>query len=294
MPTPDGTSATRGDLAFAIFKALGLTETSGDGRFSDGGYMSGMLTTLADLGITNGIGGGKFGTTNTTTRGEAFTMIARALGLADKDTSIAQASQALVDAGIVKGYGNDPGNLGLNDPLRPDHLNILVGRVSPEITKKRPDGSSIASDAATKTSEAASLNKAKQDPAYAAYLASVGVRRDQINDEIALRDQLFTQDSRMRSETYGRAAEQGVDGARMDFENRGLFKSGTRVGKEADVRAQVGYQAAQAALQAQMAKEQADMSSRRALADLDADAANAEVQSDEKRAADDTRRSYIK
>ena len=272
--------STRGDLAHAIFTALGLTETSGGGAFSDAGYLDGITTSLKDLGITNGIGGGKFGTSRTTTRGEAFTMIARAMGLADASTSIEDASRALVDAGIVKGYGDNPNNLGLDDPLRSDHLDLLVGRVAPQIQAARDDGSSIASDAAAEVDAAAKQNKAKKDPTYAAYLASVGVSRDRINDELDLRDDLYNQDSLRRSETYGRAAERAVGGTQMDFENRGLYRSGTRIAKEADQRAQVGYQEEQAALQALIAKQQADARDNSRLADLDTDEAEAELTHD--------------
>ena len=91
MPTADGWSS-RGDLAYALFNALGLKSVSGESKFSDAGLLGGVATTLADLGITKGVGDGKFGTGQATTRGQAFTMIARALKLADASTDIATAS----------------------------------------------------------------------------------------------------------------------------------------------------------------------------------------------------------
>ena len=215
------------------------------------------------------------------------------MGLADKNTSIEDASQALVDAGIVKGYGNNPNNHGLNDPLRTDHLKLLVDRVTPQIQETRDDGSSIASDAAEEVDAAAKQNKAKTDPTYAAYLASVGVSRDRINDELKLRDDLYNMDSLRRSETYGRAAERAVEGAQMDFENRGLYRSGTRVGKEADQRAQVGYQEEQAALQALIAKQQADAHDDSRLADLDTQEAEAELTHDAATAGDAIEGDYV-
>ena len=72
-------------------------------------------------------------------------MIARALGLADSSTSIEAASQALVDAGIVRGFNNDPTNIGINQPLREVDLERLMTRTSTQLDQPsgEPDGSTI-------------------------------------------------------------------------------------------------------------------------------------------------------
>lgn len=239
----DSPVATRGDLAYALWKALGLTEPTSTGKFSDAGYLDGITSTLADLGITNGIGGGKYGTTRPLTRGEAFTMIARALGLADANTSIPEASQALVDAGIVKGYGNDPNNLGINDPLQKNHLDLLLNRMQTDLA--RPDATSGQTgyekiqQAADETRD---LNNARQNPSYAAFLQAQGARLGEINDEIALRQELFSEDARRRSEAYRLATEQAIKGVRTDWENRGLFRSGARLGRESETRDNIARQ----------------------------------------------------
>lgn len=279
MPTADGWSS-RGDLAYALFNALGLTQVSGESRFSDGGLLGGVATTLADLGITNGVGGGRFGTTEKTTRGQAFTMIARALGLADANTDVATASQALVDAGIVKGYGNDPGNLGLNDPLKPEHLGMLMDRVKPNLQTPADDGRTIQERAAVQVDQARDQNQARQDPTYAAYLASIGVGIGQIEDEMALREELFNEDSKRRSESYQRATDQAMKGIGADFENRGLFRSGTRLQKEAERTQQIGYEAQDASLAAQRAFEENQRALARQKTALETERLQARIQSD--------------
>ena len=244
--------ATRGDLASALFNALGIEPTS-SGRFGDAGELDAATSTLADLGITNGIGGGQYGTAQPTTRGQAFTMIARALGLADANTTIQQASQALVNAGIVQGYGGDPNNLGINDPLQLDHLGLLVNRLEPELERPSGDigGGTVADRIVDQADQARDENVARQDPAYAAYLRGVGMRSAEIADEIALRQDLFAEDARRRSDAYARAQEQAMQGIQTGFEQRGLFRSGTRMRSEAEKRQQLGYEqeAAQAGAQ---------------------------------------------
>ena len=259
--------SSRGDLAFALFKALGVEPTS-SGKFSDAGYLDDITSTLFDLGITNGVGGGQFGTAQPTTRGQAFTMIARALGLADKNTSIEQASQALVNAGIVKGYNNDPRNLGINDPLEKKHLGLLIDRLKPELTRT---GSK--ERLTEQSQEAREAELVLDNPAYAAYLQQLGVRRGEIKDEMALRTDLFNEDARRRSESYQRAAERAVDGVQTDFENRGLFRSGTRLRREAETRQNIGYQQEQAQYAAQRAYEEAQRSLGLNLNELDREAA---------------------
>lgn len=243
--------ATRGDLASALFDALGVAPTS-SGQFGDSGTLDAATSTLADLGITNGVGGGQYGTAQLTTRGQAFTMIARALRLADANTSIEAASQALVNAGIVQGYGGDPMNLGINDPLQVDHLGLLINRLQPELAREAPGTGGTVQDQITDSAdEARDETTARQDPAYAAFLRAQGLRSSEISDEIALRQDLFTEDARRRSDAYGRAQERATKGVQTDYENRGLFRSGSRMRTEAEKRATLGYEqeAAQAAAQ---------------------------------------------
>ena len=290
MPTADGWSS-RGDLAYALFNALGLTQVSGESRFSDGGMLGGVATTLADLGITKGVGDGKFGTGQATTRGQAFTMIARALKLADASTDIATASQALVDAGIVKGYGNT-GELGLNDPLAPEHLALLIGRIEPELEKTDETGETIREKAASGVIAAQDTNRANTDPKFAAYLNQIGVGIGEVQDEIALRKELFNFDSKRRSETFARSAESSVDGVQTDFENRGFTRSGTRVGQEALTRQNVGYEAKAASLAAQRAFEENQRALGRRQTELEIERAEARTDADTRRAEQDTLDSY--
>jgi hypothetical protein len=237
------TYATRGDLARSLFAALGIEPTS-SGKFGDAGDLDAATSTLMDLGITNGVGSGQYGTAQQTTRGQAFTMIARALGLADANTTIEAATQALVNAGVVQGYGGDPSNLGINDPLQTEHLGLLIERLGPELARPtgNPDGATVGDMLIDRADDARDENRSREDPAYAAYLAQLGIRRGEIDDEIALRQELFSEDTRRRSESYGRATEQAMQGIGTDFENRGLFRSGARLGKEAERTQQIGYQ----------------------------------------------------
>lgn len=278
-PNPNATPATRGNLAEAIWGALGIGEATSTGKFGDAGPLDGITSSLMDLGITKGVGDGQFGTTQNTTRGQAFTMIARALGLADSNTSIEAASQALVSAGIVQGYGGDPNNLGLNDPLQVDHLQMLIQRVAPVLKAKDAEGSSIGERLVIKADDLRNQGMAKADPAYAAFLAANGIALDRVDDEIKLREELFNEDARRRTETYGRAAEAGVEGIQMDFENRGLFRSGTRLQREADKRKDIGFQQEAEQYAAQRAREAADRASGQRKADLEAEAADARMKS---------------
>ncbi len=234
-------SATRGQLAYALYNALGITEPSSTDRFSDAGYLAAVTSTLADLGITNGVGGDQFGTYQPTTRGQAFTMIARALGLAGPETSIAEASQALVNAGIVQGYGDERG-IGIDLPLEEPHIGLLMDRITPILDQDTGDGSTRRDQLNDVADQARETSLGRQDPRYAAYLANLGVRRGEIDDELALRQDLFNEDQRRRSETYGRMTDKAMEGIGMDFENRGLFRSGTRLGRQAERRAEIGYQ----------------------------------------------------
>lgn len=250
--------ATRGALAQALFNALEIQTTS-TGRFSDAGYLDAITSTLADLGVTSGIGGGQYGTSQPATRGQAFTMIARALGLADTNTSIEAASQALVDAGIVKGYNNDPTSIGINDPLREADLGLLMTRLTPELDQPsgEPDGSTIGDQIQDDADDASDANRARYDPAYAAFLQAQGLRRSEIDDAILMSQGLFEQDTDRRSDMYGRATERAMKGIGTDFENRGLFSSGVRSGRQAERFGEIGYDQAEAQYQAQRQQEQA-------------------------------------
>lgn len=235
--------ATRNTLALALYEAMGIAAPTSKGKFGDGGDLDGVVSTLADLGITNGVGNGQYGGAATTTRGQAFTMIARALGLADANTSIADASKALVDAGIVKGYGGDPNNLGINDPLQADHLGLLMDRLRPELSKTRIGEDKTVGEGILDTADELREDQmAQTDPTLAAFLASQGIRRGEIDDEIALRTDLFNEDARRRSEAYQRATDLAMDGIGTDFENRGLYRSAARMAQQGERRQQLGFQ----------------------------------------------------
>lgn len=249
-------TATRGQFAAALYNSLGISSPSSTGTFSDAGELDGVVSTLSDLGVTTGVGGGKFGTNVPITRGQAFTMMARALGLAGPGDNIAVASQALVDAGIVKGYG-ETGELGLNDPLKPEHMGLLMDRMGPELAKADPaTGETVQDRIISNVSDAADTSMARENPAWAAFLQAQGLRAAEIDDEIALRQELFQEDARRRSDTYMRATDQAIKGQQTDFENRGLFRSGARLQREADTRQRIGFQQEQEQYAAQRAQEE--------------------------------------
>jgi hypothetical protein len=231
----DTSGATRGDLAAVLFEAMGLTEASSSGKFGDGGFLDGITSTLSDMGITNGIGGGQFGTAQQTTRGQAFTMLARALGFADQNTSIEDAAAALVQAGVVQGLGDDPSNLGLDQPIRRVDLQTLMSRVPAQLAMDRGDGVTISSaietqfNAAAEAGQAATQQaQAATDPAYAAFLMKQNVGIDNIDADIKERQSLYQEDARLRSAAYQRQIDSGASGISTDFENRGLTRSGAR------------------------------------------------------------------
>lgn len=235
--------ATRNDLALALYEALGISAPTSKGMFSDGGDLDGVVSTLGELGITNGIGQGQYGGAGQTTRGQAFTMIARALGLADASSSIEEASAALVSAGIVKGYGNNPNDIGIDDPLQADHLALLMDRLAPELAKTRVgETETVGDQIISETDEIREDNMAEADPTLAAFLASQGIRRGEIDDEIALRTDLYNEDARRRSETYARAADRATEGIGVDFENRGLYRSAARAARQSERRGEIGHQ----------------------------------------------------
>jgi len=265
--------ATRGDLAFSLFNAMGIEQPTSSGKFGDSGYLDGITSTLTDLGITNGVGPKTYGTTQQTTRGQAFTMIARALGLADKNTSIEDASRALVSAGIVKGYGNDPGNIGINDPLDAGHLKLLMGRLAPELQKPRdatdPSKGTVGDDIIARADKERDVARAEDDPTFAAFLQAQGLRRSGIEDEIRLRTDLFGLEKERRKEAFSYDEQKSREGIQMDFENRGLYRSGTRQHKEAENQADYQRQLGDADFAARNSFETWRRSQEAAKAELD-------------------------
>ena len=262
-------AATRGDFAVALYNTLGITDPSSTGSFSDGGVNDGIYSTLSDLGITNGVGDGRFGAEAAVTRGMAFTMMARALGLADANTSIEDASRALVDAGLVKGYG-DTGELGLNDPLKPEHMAKLMTRMEPELARVTDEasGATVGSGVLDSVSTAGQQSQASTDPAYAAFLIQQGIDLDRVGVDIDQRQSLYDQDSLRRSETYASSMLEAKEGIDADFENRGFMRSGTRLreGNKSDTK--IGEAQERESYAAQRAKEQADQRDERTRQDL--------------------------
>lgn len=220
---------TRGSFAYTLFDTIGFDAPTSARRFADSGgtFLDGVTSTLADLGITNGISDTEFGITQEITRGEAFTMLARSLGLADADSSIEEASEALMRAGIVRGYNNDPASLGLNDPLRDEDMGRLIERIEPELSSTiRDDGTTLRDSLHESADKARDQFRSENDPVFAAFMASSGARQGDIGDELALREELFGESSERRAEKYGRELEQSQRGVSQDFENRGFFRSG--------------------------------------------------------------------
>lgn len=261
-------AATRGDFAVALYTTLGITDPSSTGKFSDGGVNDGIYSTLSDMGITNGVGGGRFGAEATITRGMAFTMMARALGLADASTSIEDASRALVDAGMVKGYAD--GSLGLNDPLKPEHTTLLMDRMAPELARVTDEasGATVGSGILDTVQAGAQESQAATDPAYAAFLIQQGVNLDRIGTDVRQRQELYNEDSLRRSETYASSMLEAKEGIDSNFESRGLYRSGTRLREGSKSDTKIGEAQERESYAAQRAKEQADQRDERTRQDL--------------------------
>lgn len=221
---------TRGDVAYKIYQALGISQPSSTDHFDDGGYLAGVASTLKDLGITEGIGGRQFGTMNNITRGEAFTLLARALKLVPPGTDIGTASEALRQAGIIQGYAN--GDLGLNDTITTGQIDLIMNRAAPLWDQPPPGGDATGGSVRDTHEQAGQAIRdeglARRDPTFAAYLQAAGVRQAQIEDEMETRADLFGQATGRRSEQYAKQAEDARRGINMDFENRGFYRSGTR------------------------------------------------------------------
>ncbi len=135
-----GDFTTRGEFASRLYASLGLKQHSSDGQFNDAhGELGRVTSTLKDLGVTNGVGNNNYGSDNVITRGQAFTMIARSMGLVDGSASIEDASRALKEAGVISGYSGT-GDLGINDPLQDDHLNTVMRNMQSHLGRQGSDG----------------------------------------------------------------------------------------------------------------------------------------------------------
>lgn len=229
--------ATRGDFAEQLYALLGMDKPTSTDKFADAG---GAASTLMDLGITNGIGEGQYGTDQTVTRGEAFTMIARALGLVDNKASIEQGTQALVNAGIVKGYNNDPNQLGIGDPLQLDHLGILlapdrVGAALKQEADPSQPGITVLDTLQSKADDARNANIAENDPGFAAFLAEQGIRK---SDRQAVIDQRVGQYDigvQKIQDEYDDQLDDDLRSSNLAWEDRGLHRSGARVAANTEI-----------------------------------------------------------
>ena len=283
-------ATTRGDFGLALYAALGITEPSSTGGFTDSGPNDGVFSTLKDLGITVGVGGDRFGGGDTITRGQAFTMMARALGLAGPGTSLQDASQALVDAGLVSGYAD--GSLRLDAPLETAHVGLLMDRMVPELARVTDpaSGATVGTDILDASHQAGQESQASLDPAYAAFLVQQGVDLGRVGVDIDQRQALYLEDANRRSETYSRSMLESEQGINTDFENRGLTRSGARDMGVQKSNTAIGYAQEAAANTAQRAKELADQASFRSRNDLLRGGAKSEIDSNwwtDRQAADD-------
>jgi hypothetical protein len=260
--------STRGDLASALYDALGITGPTSSGKFGDAGALDGVTSTLADLGITNGVGAGQYGTSAATTRGQAFTMIARALGMADANTSMEDATAALVASGLVKGYNDDPTTLGIDQPLLLTDMQELMKRVAPELGREVDGGGTVGSNLLLRAEDLRKEGKAATDPAYAAFLQQQGISLGRVDQDIKTRQELYDEDSLRRSETYRDAMGQATHGINQNFESRGLFRSGARQMGVARSNEQIGANQEAESYAAQRAKELADEADARYKNDL--------------------------
>lgn len=215
------TAATRGDFAFRLFEQGGYDADSA-GVFSDaaGTPLDAALSALSDAGVSQGISEDEFGALNKISRGEAFTMLARHLGLADPSTSIADASNALVSAGVVQ--GRPDGTLGLAETLTSNELDLLLQQsqasgISPVGPARQAEGRGDRLDIAV-----------FQDPEFAGLASGLGLSGQQAqlaydNQSSAFEDRLagLAQDFASQRLNSSRTINQ-------DFEARGFFGSGAR------------------------------------------------------------------
>ena len=130
---------TRGHFAVLLAQWLGLDVSRGGG-FSDtkGSYFDGATTALKNLGITTGIGGGRFGAGQPMTRAQAATMLARAFEISPSTRAafgdVARGSyyegavNALAELGVFT--GTRPGTFSPNAALEKRHLDIIFSRMT--------------------------------------------------------------------------------------------------------------------------------------------------------------------
>ncbi|WP_166246271.1 family 43 glycosylhydrolase [Paenibacillus turpanensis] len=115
--SPDGTfnpagEITRADFVVLLVRLLGLKSDS-PGSFTDvpkDAYYYEAVGTLKALGITNGIGEGRFDPSGKITRQDLMVLLARALTVTDKmqlDVGSSQALQSFTDANQVADYAAD-------------------------------------------------------------------------------------------------------------------------------------------------------------------------------------------
>ena len=215
---------TRGDLATALHKLVGVEETSRN-RFTDAGGHAVAASTLADLGILDGVDDDSFAPTDLTNRGDLFLALAKMLGLSTPRTTPEQAAAMLEDRGIIMSMSGDPR---IGEPIDQPLLTKILAKVSPELdeagdTGQTPrdylnDTADIARDAALSS----------EDEVFSAYLQAQGLRRDQIREEIARRRGTMALDNKVREDQYARAAEQARRSINQDYLSRGLYGAAGR------------------------------------------------------------------
>ena len=135
-------------------------------------------------------------------------------------------------------------------------------------------------------------NRARYDPVYAAFLQAQGLRRSEIEDAIAISQDLYAQDTQRRSDRFQRATERAMEGIGTDFENRGLFRSGARVGRQAERTADLGRDQADAQYQAQRQQEQAIRDYEARIAELDRQTAERRAQAEVEGITDELEEEY--
>lgn len=130
---------TRGEFArkLAEFMELDLSATGG---FSDtsGLYIDGHVTALKALGVTTGIGGGKFGTDRPITRAEAVTMLGRAFAVAPSTSAgftdvpstsyYAGFANAFKELGVFLGHTD--GTFAGSQVFDSTHFDLVLSRLS--------------------------------------------------------------------------------------------------------------------------------------------------------------------
>jgi hypothetical protein len=222
-------ATTRAQFAVDLFKKLGLSLYDGGSSFKDEGYLGGVLGALEHAGVINGTSSDTFSGDAEVTRGEAFTMTARGYGLADANTSVADASAALQEAGIVKGYGGK-GTLGLADAFDKNH----VGSLFDQLDAYQADNSDAPLVAVNDDNVAAGVGKAQDaavmaDPEFAASLRGFGLSESQINSTHDFQTTAVNNRIAELSDIYGNQTEKAAEGINTSAEQRGMFRGGKRL-----------------------------------------------------------------